>query len=135
MPIFFKMDSGKDLLHKKDKGTKSNMFSCQQTTTDGIIHLTLEGKLNALTAAELKEVIQQLNEQQEPRVLVQVQALQQLDSSGVGALVSLLKRTKSKGGTISLVGLQGQPKEIFKLLNLDQVFPLYDDVDEATQAL
>ena len=44
-----------------------------------------------------------------------------VDSSGVGALVSLYKRVRAQGGDVVITGLRDQPLAIFKLLRLDRV--------------
>ena len=44
-----------------------------------------------------------------------------VDSSGVGALVSLYKRVRGQGGEVVVIGLRDQPLAIFRLLRLDRV--------------
>jgi anti-sigma B factor antagonist len=39
----------------------------------------------------------------------------------VGAIVSLYKRVRADGGDVFVVGLQGQPLSIFRLLRLDRI--------------
>ncbi|HMW03405.1 MAG TPA: STAS domain-containing protein, partial [Acidobacteriota bacterium] len=46
-----------------------------------------------------------------------------IDSSGVGAIVSLFKRVRTLQGDVKIARLRGQPAEIFKLLRLDRAFP------------
>ena len=50
--------------------------------------------------------------------------LRLVDSSGIGALVSLYKRVRGTGGQVEFVGVTAQPRVIFKLLRLDVVFEL-----------
>ena len=47
-----------------------------------------------------------------------------LDSSGVGAIVFLFKRLKSSGGSLELNNVNGQPKELIKLLRVGSVIPV-----------
>ena len=44
-----------------------------------------------------------------------------VDSSGVGAIVSLYKRVRGQGGEVVVSGLRDQPLAIFRLLRLDRV--------------
>ena len=44
-----------------------------------------------------------------------------VDSSGVGAIVSLYKRVRGAGGEVVVAGLRDQPLAIFRLLRLDRV--------------
>ena len=55
------------------------------------------------------------------RVTVDLSALRLIDSSGVGAIVSLYKRVRAQGGKVGVTGLRDQPLAIFKLLRLDKV--------------
>jgi anti-sigma B factor antagonist len=54
-------------------------------------------------------------------VEVDLSRLRIVDSSGVGALVSLYKRLRAQGGEMVVSGLQNQPLAIFRLLRLDRV--------------
>ena len=44
-----------------------------------------------------------------------------IDSSGVGALVSLYKRVRAQGGNVVIKGVRDQPLAIFRLLRLDKL--------------
>jgi anti-sigma B factor antagonist len=54
-------------------------------------------------------------------VVVDLSFLRVIDSSGVGAIVSLYKRVRATGGDVRVVGLRDQPLAIFQLLRLDRV--------------
>jgi anti-sigma B factor antagonist len=61
-----------------------------------------------------------VNDHRSP-VVIDMSALRSVDSSGVGAVVSLYKRVRAQGGQVSVQGLMGQPLAIFRLLRLDRV--------------
>lgn len=86
--------------------------------------LSIEGTLDAVTAPELRGVVDQLVNEQRPSVTLDLSALRLIDSSGVGVIVALFKRIRANGGTVRIQGLRDQPKAIFRLLRLDRVFPL-----------
>jgi anti-sigma B factor antagonist len=86
--------------------------------------LTIEGTLDAVTAPELRGVVDQLVADARKSVTLDLSTLRLIDSSGVGVIVALFKRVRSYGGTVKIVGLRDQPKAIFRLLRLDRVFPL-----------
>ena len=54
-----------------------------------------------------------------------------IDSSGLGALVSLSRRLRDAGGDLRLVGLNDDLRSLFELTRLDQLFPLFATRDEA----
>jgi anti-sigma B factor antagonist len=84
--------------------------------------LRIEGVLDAVTAPEIRPTIDGLVEEKRREVTVDLAALRLIDSSGIGALVSLYKRVRAYGGVVTVTGIKDQPLSIFKLLRLDRVF-------------
>jgi anti-sigma B factor antagonist len=76
-----------------------------------------------------------LVEERREHVVVDLSDLRLIDSSGVGALVSLYKRVRANGGSVRFTGVTAQPLVIFKLLRLDVVFGLTSDGQEAVYGL
>lgn len=108
------------------------MLQLAQTTTPaGVIVLAMSGRLDAITAPELRPTIDQLVAARARRVVCDLGQLTMIDSSGVGAIVSLFKRLRTLGGDVKLAGLSGQPQEIFHLLRLDRVFEIFAAADAA----
>ena len=87
----------------------------------GVIRLAIEGELDAVTVADLRAEIEKLLARPTKRVEVDLARLRMIDSSGVGALVSLYKRVRANGGNVVVQGLRDQPLAIFRLLRLDRV--------------
>jgi anti-sigma B factor antagonist len=84
----------------------------------------VRGELDALSAPELRPVIDRLVNEGCQEITVDLSDLKLIDSSGVGALVGLYKRIRASGGSVQFVGVTAQPLVIFKLLRLDMVFGL-----------
>jgi anti-anti-sigma factor len=53
-----------------------------------------------------------------------------MDSSGLGALVTALKRAKTAGANLALCSLKGQAKLLFELTNMFSVFDIYANPEE-----
>jgi anti-sigma B factor antagonist len=96
------------------------------TRTDTGIETVLEidGTLDAVTAPDLRTVVDQLVAEERKSVTLELSSLRLIDSSGVGVIVSLFKRIRATGGQVKIVGLRDQPRAIFRLLRLDRVFPV-----------
>jgi len=86
--------------------------------------LEIDGTLDAVTAPELRAVLDQLVNDRRKSVTLELSSLRLIDSSGVGVIVSLFKRIRANGGQVKIVGLRDQPRAIFRLLRLDRVFPV-----------
>jgi anti-sigma B factor antagonist len=111
------------------------MIEFNQESRDGVVVLTIKGRLDAVAAPELRPTIDQLVAEKQKWVVFYLQELQMIDSSGVGAIVSLFKRLRMIGGDVKIACLTGQPKEIFRLLRLDRAFDIYETLDAAIAKL
>lgn len=95
-----------------------------RTDQENGVVLQISGSLDALSTPELRPVIEALVAERKPTVTVDLSHLRLIDSSGVGAIVSLYKRMKAVGSTVEVMGLKDQPLAIFRLLRLDRVFSI-----------
>lgn len=86
--------------------------------------ISIGGILDALTAPEMRAMITQIIEDGRRQIVVDLSALELIDSSGVAVLVSLYKRVRADGGDVKIVGAKDQPLAIFKLLRMDRVFAI-----------
>ncbi len=86
--------------------------------------LRVEGELDALSAPTLRPDIDTIANENPKLVVVDLSHLRMIDSSGVGAIVSLYKRMRASGAEFKLEGLNGQPLAIFRVLKLDRVFQI-----------
>jgi anti-sigma B factor antagonist len=89
--------------------------------SSGVTQLAIEGELDAVSVSELRPDLEKLVKSKPTSVEVDLSSLRMVDSSGVGALVSLYKRVRAQGGSVIIKGLRDQPLAIFRLLRLDRV--------------
>ena len=96
------------------------------------ILLTIEEeRLDAHNSGDLKTQMLKLFEEGKNNLVVDLQAVRFVDSSGLGALVSGFKNASSRNGSLKLTGLQLQVKSMFELTRLHRVFEIFNDIDEA----
>ena len=93
--------------------------------------LIVSGRLDAVTALELKAQFKRLVEAGTVELIVDLAEVPFIDSSGLAALVSGLKATRQAQGTLKLAGLSDQARTIFRLTMLERVFEIYDDAEAA----
>jgi anti-sigma B factor antagonist len=86
--------------------------------------LSIEGTLDAVTAPDLRQVVDQMIHERRKSVTLDLRALRLIDESGTGVIVNFFKRLRIQGGQLRIVGLRDQPRAIFRLLRLDRVFPV-----------
>lgn len=88
---------------------------------EGAIVLEIAGELDAMSVSELRPSIDQLVAAAPLPVVIELSGLRLIDSSGVGAIVSIYKRVRAAGGTVTVRGVRDQPLAIFRLLKLDDI--------------
>jgi anti-sigma B factor antagonist len=100
-------------------------MNCTRTQLDGgECQLRIDGSLDALTVREIRPILDEIVADGARKVTVDFSELTMIDSSGVGAIVSLFKRVKAAGGQVVIVRAHDQPLAVLKLLKLDRVFGL-----------
>jgi len=92
--------------------------------TDGSTTIIISGELDALTVPEIRKAFREIEEAASGDVILDLTELELLDASGNGAINALFRRVKERGRKFEVVGVQGQPLQIFQVLRLDQVFPI-----------
>jgi anti-sigma B factor antagonist len=107
------------------------MLDIQKEIHGTVVVLSLKGQLDALTAGSMKPIVDDLMDSKTTKIVFDLHDVTLIDSSGVGAIVSVFKRTRSWNGNTIVSGLSAQPLEVFKLLKLDKVIRIFTSVEQA----
>lgn len=89
------------------------------------------GDVDLTTAPRLREAVVAVVVGGQPRVVVDLQAVDFIDSTGLGVLVGLLKRTRSQGGDLRLVSTRPALRKVLELTSLERALPLSPTLDDA----
>src|ERR1700733_3376378 len=89
------------------------------------------GEIDVYSAPKLREKLISLVESGSYHLVIDMEAVEFPDSTGLGVLVGGLKRVRAHDGWIDLVCTQGRILRIFRITGLSRVFNIYDSVDEA----
>lgn len=98
---------------------------------DELLTVAVDGQLVVGNRQEFKQLVLDEVEQGARRVLIDFTDTGYIDSSGLGALVSLGKRIREHGGELRLSGLNEDLRTLFELTRLDTLFRLYDARNDA----
>ncbi len=101
------------------------------TDHDGITVLAVRGEVDVYTAPRLREKLVELVSQGKYRIVVDLENVEFLDSTGLGVLVGGLKRLRSHDGDLSLVCTQHRILKVFEITGLTKVFAIQDSVEAA----
>ncbi len=92
-----------------------------------------EARIDAAGAMAFKEKVRTLIADHEGRVVLDMGRVEFLDSSGLGALVAVMKML-GRGRSLELAGCGPVVSKVLTLTRMDQVFVLHDDVKTALAA-
>ncbi len=91
-------------------------------------------RLDAALAPQFKSSIETLIKAGNNRLILDLHEVQFMDSSSLGALVSLLKLVGNRGDLI-IAGATGIVADLFKLTRMDRVFRITPDVTTALETV
>jgi anti-sigma B factor antagonist len=106
-----------------------------QTLETDIMLVRLNGRLDATTSPAVRETLQKLLEKDQPKIIIDLQQVPFIDSSGLASLVSGLRLAREKSGIIALSGVQPQAQTVFHLTMLDRIFPIHPTYNDAKLSL
>jgi anti-sigma B factor antagonist len=95
--------------------------------------VTLDGEIDVYTAPVLKEELVSILQGGCTHVILDLEKVGFIDSSGLGVLVSALRRAREKDGTVRIVCTRESILKIFRITGLDKVFPIFSDVAQAAE--
>lgn len=84
----------------------------------------LNGEIDIYNAPDLKESLGTLIEEKQGDIIIDCEGLKYIDSTGLGVLISVLKRVKEYDGTIKITNLKPYIRKIFTITGLDKIFIL-----------
>lgn len=96
--------------------------------------ITPVGRLDLLTAGEMKKELARVVGSGHIRVVIDLENVESVDSSGLGALISGLKAARLAGGDLRIARPVEQVRYILGLSTLDRVLKPYGTVEDALNA-
>ena len=67
-------------------------------------------------------------------VVISLESVDFMDSSGLGTLIAMLKRVSERGGDLKIACLSKKVRMVFEITRAYKVFEIFDTVDEAVRA-
>ena len=101
---------------------------------EGVTLVTLGGELDIYTVAGFRHDLENVDPAAKPLV-IDLTEVTLLDSSGLGALVSLLNRARTGEGQLGLICPHRRLRRVFEITGLRRAFVFGDDLDDVLAAL
>ncbi len=91
-------------------------------------------RFNALITEPVKEDLKSFFNIAGTRLILNLEGIKYIDSSGFGVFLSILKTATNNKGTFKICGITPEVMELFKLLQLHNVFTLYPTLDDCLES-
>jgi anti-sigma B factor antagonist len=110
-------------------------LSFETRAVGGTTVLSVGGDVDLHTAPQLRDRIRTLVDEGTRRLVVDMTAVEFLDSTGLGTLLGSRKQLVALDGRLALAGLSDHVLKVFEITSLDQVFDIHSTVDEALRGI
>ncbi len=109
-------------------------FSVSIRPVGPISLLDVSGRLTSFEVGALRDSVSRLLQQGRKNIVLNLSALQYLDSSGIGELARIYVSVVKESGQLKVVGLSSRVQEILKTTQLYQVFPEFPSEEAALES-
>jgi anti-sigma B factor antagonist len=99
--------------------------------TAGWTVVSVFGEVDVATSPDLRERLVQLIGDGANRLVLDLEGVDFLDSTGLGTIIGALKRARTHGGDLRLVCTQARVTRLFEITGLDKAVPLQPSLDAA----
>ena len=105
-------------------------------TVQDIIVVRFENvnRFNALIAESVKEQLKQFYEQSHTKLILNLEDIDFIDSTGFGVFLSIMKAANNSYGFFKICNIHPDVMELFKLLKLHNVFEIYNTLDDCVNS-
>lgn len=93
--------------------------------------IEIEGGLDAFVVTKVKDMINDLVGAAHTRIVVDMKAVEEINSTALGILVSRLRRVRIHGGDIKLARLSPSVRRVFDVMGASRIFEIHDDLESA----
>ncbi len=91
-------------------------------------------RFNALITEPVKEELKSLFHKPDTKLVLNLEGIRFIDSSGFGVFLSILKTANNSHGQFKLCNIEPEVMELFRLLQLHNVFEIHDNLDDCIKS-
>jgi anti-sigma B factor antagonist len=97
--------------------------------------IEVQGEIDVYTSPRVKESINDLIEKGNYNLVINLEGVRYIDSTGLGVLIGALKKVREHNGRIILICNNPQIKKIFNITGLVKIFEIFKTEEEALKNL
>ncbi|MCW2884583.1 MAG: anti-sigma factor antagonist [Streptosporangiaceae bacterium] len=109
-------------------------FTLDHRLNGDLTIVTVKGEIDVFTSPKLRETLLELVESGALHLVFDLGEVDLLDSTGLGVLIGIYNRLRSRGGSMTLAGANDRVHRVFHVTQLTKIFVLYGSLEEAVRA-
>ena len=106
----------------------------ERRESSDVVIFDINGEIDLYNAPEIKETIKEEMNNGKVNIIINLDKVSYIDSSGIGVLISSLSNLKKVGGALKLINVYASVRKVFELTKLTSFFDIYDSEDAALAA-
>ena len=91
----------------------------------------VEGEIDINTAPDIKKAFDKLTSGREAKILINLDRVAYIDSSGLATLVEIFKNMRTYGGKMKISNMSSKVRSLFEITKLDKLFDISSSEEEA----
>ena len=106
-------------------------LTLRRSLQDDVAVITVDGFLDAHTAPQFEQVLQQEIADGRVKLVVDCAKLTYISSAGLGVFMGFIEEVREQRGDIKVCGLSPKVRQVFEILGFETIFELFDNVQGA----
>ncbi|MBN1405978.1 MAG: STAS domain-containing protein [Candidatus Omnitrophica bacterium] len=102
-----------------------------KTRQNDMVICSITGDIDINSSPDIRKNLDELTGKQEKKIVLDLDNVSYIDSSGLATLVEMLKKTRKYGGKLRLSNLADKVKSLFEITKLDKLFEIYETSEQA----
>lgn len=95
--------------------------------------ISIEGRMDAVSAPEFEEKMVAWAEQGETSFIINLGEVNYMSSAGLRSILIVAKKLKEQGGKLIFVNLREEVQKIFRISGFSSMIPTYDSLEAALE--
>ena len=93
------------------------------------------GEMDLYNSYKLKELLMKMIEKKIEKFIINMEEVEYIDSSGIGALIYITSTVKKMNLNLSITNVHGSVKKVIELTKLSNFFPILPNLEEAVKSM
>jgi len=110
------------------------MLKTEKINNITIVKFNNIDRFNALIVEPVKEQLKSFFNKPDTKLVLNLEGVKFIDSSGFGVFLSIMKTANNSHGQFKICTISREVMELFKLLQLHNVFELYETQEECVKS-